>query len=148
MISKITINLERFNYNVIIANMYEAYNYLVNYLKKNKDLKNLEENYIKILICFSPVIPHFSNECLADLGFKENINWPKYDKNLIDEEKANIVIQINGKKREVIKVKKDTSEKEISTIIENNDKIKNFINNKKIVKKIFVPNRILNYIVK
>ena len=51
MISKITINLERFNYNVIIANMHEAYNYLVNYIK-NKDLKNLEENYIKILICF------------------------------------------------------------------------------------------------
>ena len=38
IISKITINLERFNYNVIIANMHETYNYLVNYIKKNKSI--------------------------------------------------------------------------------------------------------------
>ena len=106
VISKITINLEKFNYNVIIANMYETYNYLIDFIKKkNKNLKNLEDNYKKILICFSPVIPHLAHECLCDLGFKENINWPKYDKNLLDEEKVNIVIQINGKKREIIKVK-------------------------------------------
>tara|TARA_X000001036_G_scaffold439874_1_gene492822 strand:- start:360 stop:2903 length:2544 start_codon:yes stop_codon:yes gene_type:complete len=147
-ISKITTNLERFNYNVIIANMYETYNYLVNYVKNNEDFKNLKENYKKILICFCPVIPHFANECLLDLGFKENIDWPKYDENLLDEEKINIVIQINGKKREVIKVKKDTNEKEILTIIKNNDKIQNFINNKEIIKRIFVPNKILNYIIK
>jgi leucyl-tRNA synthetase len=147
-ISKITTNLERFNYNVIIANMYETYNYLVNYVKNNEDFKNLKENYKKILICFCPVIPHFANECLLDLGFKENIDWPKYDENLLDEEKINIVIQINGKKREVIKVKKDTNEKEILTIIKKNDKIQNFINNKEVIKRIFVPNKILNYIIK
>ena len=148
IISKITINLERFNYNVIIANMHETYNYLVNYIKKNKNLENLEENYTKILVCFSPVIPHFANECLIDLGCKKNINWPKYDESLLEEEKVNIVIQINGKKREVINVKKDTSENEILTMIKNNNKIQSFIENKEIVKKIFVQNKILNFIIK
>ena len=42
-ISKITNNLEKFNYNVIIANMYETYNFLANYIKSHKDLKNLEK---------------------------------------------------------------------------------------------------------
>ncbi|WP_075501213.1 leucine--tRNA ligase [Candidatus Pelagibacter communis] len=148
IISKITINLEKFNYNVIIANMYESYNFLIDFIKKNKNLNNLEENYKKILVCFSPVIPHFANECLVDLGFKENIDWPKYDKKLLDEEKVNIVIQINGKKREIIQIKKDANEKEILTIIKNNDKIQNFIKNKDVVKKVFVPNKILNYIIK
>ena len=148
VIAKITLNLEKFNYNVIIANMYETYNYLINYIKKNKNLKNLEENYKKILICFTPVIPHFANECLVDLGLKENVNWPKYDESLLDDEKVNIVIQINGKKREIIKVKKDTSEKEILTLIKKNDKIQNFIKNKEIIKRIFVLNKILNYIIK
>ena len=134
IISKITINLEKFNYNVIIANMYESYNFLIDFIKKNKNLNNLEENYKKILVCFSPVIPHFANECLDDLGFKENIDWPKYDKNLLDEEKVNIVIQINGKKREIIQIKKDANEKEILTIIKNNDKIQKFIKNKDVVK--------------
>ena len=69
IISKITINLEKFNYNVIIANMYESYNFLIDFIKKNKNLNNLEKNYKKILVCFSPVIPHFANECLDDLGF-------------------------------------------------------------------------------
>ena len=72
----------------------------------------------------------------------------KYDENLLDDEKINIVIQINGKKREIIKVKKDTNEKEILTLIKKNDKIQNFIKNKEIVRKIFVPNKILNYIIK
>ena len=69
-------------------------------------------------------------------------------KNLLDEEKVNIVIQINGKKREIIQIKKDANEKEILTIIKNNDKIQNFIKNKDVVKKVFVPNKILNYIIK
>ncbi len=148
VISKITHNLEKFNYNVIVANMYETYNYLINYVKKNKNLKNLEENYKKILICFSPVIPHFANECLVDLGIKGDVNWPNYDKSLLDDEKVNIVVQINGKKREIIQVKKDTDEKEILTLIKKNDKIQNLIKNKDVVKKIFVPNKILNYLIK
>ena len=94
-----------------------------------------------------PVIPHFSNECLKLLD-KEIFKWPKFDETILKQEKINIVIQINGKKREVIKVKKDTNEKEILTIIKNNDKIQNFINNKEIIKRIFVPNKILNYIIK
>ena len=148
IISKITINLEKFNYNVIIANMYETYNFLINYIKKNKNLNNLKENYKKILICFSPVIPHLTNECLIDLGFKENIEWPKYNKNLLDEEKINIVIQINGKKREVLKVKKNINEKEILEIIKDNDKVQKFLEKKEVIRKIFIPNKILNYIIK
>ena len=66
----------------------------------------------------------------------------------MEEEKVNIVIQINGKKREVVNVKKDINERDILKIIKNNDKVQSFIQNKEIVKKIFVPNKILNYIIK
>ena len=52
LIAKITNNLEKFNYNVIIANMYETYNFLINFIKDKKNLKNLKENYKKILTCF------------------------------------------------------------------------------------------------
>ena len=70
----------------------------INYLKKNNHLKNLEESYIKILTCFSPIIPHFSSECLEDLKYNDNLSWPKYDNALLDKEKINVVIQINGRK--------------------------------------------------
>ena len=98
LISKFTTNLDKFNYNVIIANIYETYNYLSNFIKSHKNLKNLKENYKKILICFTPVIPHFTNECFEDLGIQDRIEWPSYDKSMLENEEVNFVIQINEKK--------------------------------------------------
>ena len=147
-ISKITNNLEKFNYNVIIANMYETYNFLVKFIKENKDLNNLKNNYEKILICFSPIIPHFSSECINDLGIVSKNNWPNYDKSLIEDEIINFVIQINGKKRGILKAKKDIEENEILEKIKNDKVIDKYIDNASIQKTIFVQNRLINILTK
>ena len=63
-------------------------------------------------------------------------------------ENINLVIQINGKKREILNTQRDLDEDEILKIIDNNVKLKKYIENKKIVKKIFVKNKIVNLIVK
>ncbi len=146
IIAKITHNLEKFNYNVIIANMYEAYNFLANFVKTKKDVKNIKENYTKILTCFMPVIPHFINECLDDLGIKNNLGWPKYDKEILDKNEINFVIQINGKKRIVLKINKDSSEMDILDIKKEKNMIK-YLDNKKIKKVIFVKNRLMNILI-
>ena len=70
-LSNYTNNLENFNYNVIIANIYETYNFLNKEVEKNLDKKNLKMNYSKILTLFSPAIPHFTSECLEDLEIKD-----------------------------------------------------------------------------
>ena len=147
-ISKITNNLEKFNYNVIIANMYETYNFLVKFIKENKDLNNLKNNYEKILICFAPIIPHFSSECINDLGIVSKNNWPNYDKSLIEDEIINFVIQINGKKRGILKAKKDIEENEILEKIKNDKVIDKYIDNASIQKTIFVQNRLINILIK
>ena len=143
-IAKITTNLEKFNYNVIIANMYETYNYLIDYLKKNKNIKNLKENYVKILICFSPVIPHFSNECLDDIQQKFEVNWPSFDKSIIQNDDVKIVIQVNGKKRSILKVKKDIQEKDLIELIKKDQTSRKYLDKKDIKKVIFVKNRLMN----
>ena len=79
LIDKITKNLEKFNYNVIIANLYETYNYLVKTIDKNLDLKQFEENYYKILQLMFPIIPHFASECIKDLNKNLNYKWPEVD---------------------------------------------------------------------
>ena len=147
-ISKITNNLEKFNYNVIIANMYETYNFLVKFIKENKDLNNLKNNYEKILICFSPIIPHFSSECINDLGIESKSNWPDYDKSLIEDEIINFVIQINGKKRGILKTKMNIEENEILEKIKNDKLIDKYIDNASIQKTIFVQNRLINILTK
>ena len=152
LINKITQNIENFRYNVIIANFYEMYNYLYKELKKPYAKIILVENYTKILILLSPFIPHFASECLEQLNnlykVKNYNSWPKINEKILMDENINLVVQINGKKREVLEIKKDIKENEVLEIINNNDRILNYIKDKKIVKKIFVPNKIINLIVK
>ena len=98
----------------------------------------------------SPVIPHFANECLSKLKIKnrtEENAWPKINKNILIENKVNFVIQINGKKRGVYHINKDTSEKDLIKKINDDQKLKNFIANKSIKNTIFIPNKLVNIIV-
>jgi len=147
LIAKITNNLDKFNYNVIIANMYETYNYLINFIKSVKNLKNLEENYRKILICFSPVIPHLANECLDDLGLNDNIKWPEYDEKILEKEDVKFVIQINGKKRAILNTKKEILEKDLLEIVKEDKTVNKYLKDKNIKKVIFVKNRLMNILI-
>ncbi len=147
LILKFTNNLEKFNYNVIIANMYEAYNYLVSFLRNKKNIKNLEENYKKILICFSPVIPHFASECLNEINSGKNVSWPIFERSLIEDENVNFVIQINGKKRLILNAKKGISETDLLKLLKDNGKINKFLNDKEIKKTIFVKDRLINFLI-
>ena len=144
IIAKITYNLDKFNYNVIIANMYETYNFLVNFIKKEKNIKNLDFNYKKILICFSPVIPHFANECLENLKLNKEVRWPIFDKNILETDEVKYVIQINGKKRSIITAKKDILENDLFEILKKDKFIEKYINKKEIKKLIFIQNRLMN----
>ena len=96
-----------------------------------------------------PFMPHLSCECLSKLegnDFYSKIKWPKIEKALLIDSTVIIVIQVNGKKRGLILMKKDTNEDEV---IRESRKIQNIEKNlkdKKIVKNIFVKNKIINFI--
>ena len=94
-----------------------------------------------------PIIPHFSNECLEDIGLNEIKEWPDVNKDLLIEKNTNYVIQINGKKRAVIQAKKDLTENELLNKLNNNIDLEKYIKDKNIKKKIFVPNKLINIIV-
>ena len=147
IIAKITNNLEKFNYNVIIANMYETYNFLTNFLLSEKKLGNLKANYKKILICFSPVIPHFTNECLEDLNINDDLEWPVFDEKLLEEEEVNIVVQVNSRKRGLVKTSKDIMEKDLLEIVKKDKIINKYLSEKKIRRVIFIKNRLINILI-
>ena len=127
--------------------MYEAYNYLVSFLRNKKNIKNLEENYKKILICFSPVIPHFASECLNEINSGKNVSWPIFERSLIEDENVNFVIQINGKKRLILNAKKGIMETDLLKLLKDNGKINKFLNDKEIKKTIFVKDRLINFLI-
>ena len=145
-LKKITENLEKFSYNKIIANLHEMYSFLSKEINNTYKKDNLILNYRKILISISPIIPHFSNECLEMIKTK-NIEWPKYDETKIKENTINVVVQINGKKRGLIKTEVDISEKNLMEKIYHDIKIKKYMDEKKVKKTIFIKNKIINILV-
>ena len=146
-ISKISDNLSKFSYNKIIANFYEVYSEISKILENTYSSKTIIENYQKILVCMLPVIPHFANECISSLKSHENINWPDIDKNILEEQTITYVIQINGKKRGLVKANRDLSENDLLNLIKDNDGIYKHIKDKEMKKKIFVPNKLINIII-
>ena len=72
VIFKITNNIEKFSYNVIIANLHEIYNFLSKQITFQIKKEILKKNYFNILILMSPIIPHFAQECLESLNIKKN----------------------------------------------------------------------------
>ena len=148
LINKLNKQLEKFSYNVIVANMHETYNFLFKLLEKDISRKQIEENYKKILTVFSPIIPHFIFECLEDLKFDTFQKWPEVNKKLLEVEAVQFVIQINGKKRATLSTVKDIDQKTLMEELKKNDKInKNFVD-KKVMKIFFVKNRLINILLK
>ena len=74
--------------------------------------------------------------------------WPNINKKAVENANINMVIQINGRTRDVLNVVKDISENEIENLIKKNSKAKKYLVDKKIIKTIFVKNKIINYIIK
>ena len=147
LIHKITNNLESFSYNVIVASMYEAYNFLIKHIEKNINQKDLLENYKKILTSFSPIIPHLTSECLIDIGCDKKLNWPLINKDYLKNENIDYVVQINGKKRTIINAEINLKEDKILDIAKNEKLLDKYLNNKSIKKVIFVKNRLINILV-
>jgi leucyl-tRNA synthetase len=145
---------ERFNFNTAISAIME----LVNEVYKYKEIDNSKINKVlvkkaldTILVLLSPFAPHMTEELwmtLDNKGSIHNQNWPKYDSKALVKDEIEIVIQVNGKVREKIMVNTDISKEELEETAVNNDKIKSYIEGKKIVKVICVPSKLVNIVVK
>ena len=145
-VNKIDNSIKEFRFNVSIAHFYEVYNLFKKSVQTDLSQSILKTNIIKILKLLIPFIPHLAHECLELVGYKTIIRWPEIDDSI--EEQVKLAVQINGKTRDIINIKTNSSEKEINEIIHNSSKAKKYIDKSKIIKTIFVKNRILNYIIK
>ncbi len=87
------------------------------------------------------------SECLDNLKINKNLKWPEIDMALIKNDTINIVVQINGKKRDLIKLEKEHNEKEILEIIKKSEKCIKYLEKTKIKKTIYIKNKIINIII-
>ena len=145
-LKKVQDNLESFSYNKIIANLYEMYSFLNKQIEKTYTKNTILENYEKILIAMTPILPHFANECLSILNTK-NFKWPEYDVSKLKDDAINVVIQINGKKRGLVQTEPGITEEKLFEIIKNDEKIMKYFDQKNIKKKIYIKDKLLNIII-
>jgi leucyl-tRNA synthetase len=146
-VNKIDSSINNFQFNVAIAQFYEVYKYLNDSIKLNINNQILFLNIIKIMKLMIPFTPHLAHECLLNLNCANSSNWPYVNKKVLERIEINIAVQINGKTRDILSVKKDSSEEEIGELINLSSKAKKYLVDKKIIKTIFVKNKIINYIV-
>jgi len=147
----VTVSIDFFQMNVAVAKIYELTNFLSSFNPENDNEKFALRDSLKILIrIFEPMIPHLAEECWSIIGEKELLsgqNWPIYEEKYIQDDVVQVVIQINGKKRAVIEVEKDSDQDLVIDKIKNIENIQIPSDLSTAKKIIFVKNKILNIVV-
>ncbi len=144
-IKSVADDIEKLQFNTAIAKMMEFVN-LAN--KTEKMDKEVGEKFILIL---SPFAPHIAEEIWQRLGHQKTLAyepWPQYDINLIKEDTIEIPIQVNGKLRGKITISITLSDKEILEQARCEEKILPYLQGKQIIKEIYVPGKLVNFVVK
>jgi len=155
-INKVTTDLENLKYNTAISALMIFLNYIrkepIETGKKFTEELNLTIPQLeKFLVILAPFAPHLAEELWFQLGNKDSIfkqKWPKYDKDLVKDEMIELVIQVNGKLRDKLKVSADISEAKAKKLALDSEKIKKWIDGKKVIKVIFVKGKLVNIVVK
>lgn len=156
MIKKVSQDLEeRLHFNTAIARIMEFLNFLQDSLKELslEDLlskKVLKEALEKMLLLLSPVCPHLAEELWETLGKKSFISlerFPAWEESLIEEETFTLVVQVNGRVRDQIEIPVELSKEEIINLAMELPKIKKYLEGKEIKNVVFVPKKLVNFVV-
>ena len=149
-IKKVTEDFYRESLNTAVAALMEFVNdlYKLKLEGFSNDWRFVLEDLLKMLV---PFAPHISSELWQQLGnddFIEKSGWPKWNEELLKTDKIQIIVQVNGKLRGKIKVSANSEKDEILAIARAEDNVSKFLQDKEILKEIFIPNKLINFVVK
>jgi leucyl-tRNA synthetase len=144
-IKKVTNDIEEMKFNTSIA----TFMTMVNEFVKAKEINKAE--YKTFLQLLNPFAPHITEELFERIGENKTINetpWPKYDEAKTIDEEIEVPVQVNGKLKGLVKVSKDAEESLVKEEAHKIEAVLNAIENKNIVKEIYVKGKIFNIVVK
>ena len=141
-IKKVTEDLEGLRYNTAIAALMEYSNGFL----KNPPTK---EQFNTLLILLSPFAPHLTEELWGKLGNKGSVHeqpWPTYDVKALEEKIVRLVVQVNGRVRDILEVSPGIKEKEAVALALKQEKIKKWFPTGKPKNIVFVKGKLLNLV--
>lgn len=152
-IKKVTEDIsERFNFNTAISAIMEMVNGLNDYKESDVSKDVIKEALENLLLLLAPFAPHITEELWhKNLGHKNSIHmmpWPKYDKAALVEDEIEIVVQVNGKLRDKMKISAQATQDEMQEAALKSEKVKISLQGKEMKKVIIVPKKLVNIVAK
>jgi leucyl-tRNA synthetase len=153
-LNRVEQSIERLNFNVAVANIYEFYLALAGLVDATK-LDNRESvvalrEALEIFVqLFAPMMPHLAEECWEALGHTSLVAeqpWPKLNPDLLIEDTITLPVQVNGKKRADVTVARDARNVDIEAAVLALDAVTRALDGKAPRKVIIVPQRIVNVV--
>jgi leucyl-tRNA synthetase len=155
-IKKVTDDIEnRFHFNTAISSIMELVNETNQFLGQEEKKKDLSWSVVReaieaTVVLLSPVVPHITEELWNLLGHSESLlklPWPVYRQEALEAETKLVVLQVNGKVRNRIRVPTSYSEEEIKAEALSDERVQRFVNQKAIKKVIVVQKKLVNVVV-
>jgi len=150
-IKEVTADLEKFRFNTMLSSLMEFSNYLSKVKESGVVSGSLWGEAISyFLLLLAPTAPHLAEELWNRTGHPYSIHnqpWPEYDEELVKEEEITLVIQVNGKLRDKVLVPASISEVEAKELALGRERVKAYIDGKRLTRVIYVPKRVVNIVV-
>jgi len=145
-IKKVIEDLNNIKFNTAIASLMEW----LNYLSKKEKVKI--DEYKTLLCLLAPFAPHVTEELWQQLGEKYSIHrepWPKFDNKYLEKEQVTVVVQINGKVRDVLLIQKDiiSNNKVVEKMAAEAPKASKFLKGKSVKKVVYIIGKIISFVV-
>ena len=128
---------------------------LFNLISKNFEAKTISsEIAAKIIVTLAqllyPITPHICYAVLSEFEKNQALNpeWPQMFDVIDDNQEVQIIIQINGKLRSRINIRTESSEDEVIKLAKDDCKTKEHMKDKEIIKSIYIPNKLINFVIK
>lgn len=144
-IKKITSDIEEMKFNTAISQMMIFTNHCA---KSKKFSKETAATFAKLV---APYAPHVGEEIWAVTGHNESIAyeaWPKFDPKLVADDTITMAVQVNGKTRATFDVAADISKEDFFALVKADERIAKHLEGKNLIKEIFVPGKICNFVAK
>ena len=147
-IKKVTEDIESLSFNTAISQMMVLVNEFTNAPAKPVSAMRT------LLVLLNPFAPHLTSELWQDLARKftdvageiTEHAWPRYDPAYLVEDEVDIIVQVNGKLRDRIRVPIDTSDEELERIALANERVRQFLAGKQILRVITIRNKLVNVV--
>ncbi|PLX69607.1 MAG: leucine--tRNA ligase [Denitrovibrio sp.] len=152
-VKKVTEDIDRYQLNTAVAAMMEFVNNLYAIEAKMGDEHKalFRDSILSLMKLIAPFTPHAAEELFEMAGFEGLISrssWPEFDEKHTQKDEITIAVQVNGKLRGQIEIARDLDKETIFEIALANENVVKHTEGKDIFKKIYVPNKLINFVVK